>query len=560
MTGQSKTGTQPGTIPIDDMEAVVARARGALASGTPPEIVSRDLLDLLRPYPLPRHHGAALAFSAAQMYGFSADILAEALTRWPNDLELRYRLGNALRMSGQVTQAEAMLRAVLKRRPRHTEAALSLAYMLRDAGRPNAAGAVIDELDATERPEARISAGYIEFLHQCHQYRRAGELCQRALGRAPQDPTLQLLAGRTAHVLGKFELARQHFLTAMDGGLDMSAWGGVVVFLASSQRYSSPQHPDFARFEKMLGNPQLSADARAAVGFALGKAYDDLSMFEQAAQTLREANARAAEGHAWSAAGWKAFVDEQIRASWPLAPRAQSPGEPVPVFVVGLPRSGTTLAAELLGRHPQLSNRGELNWVQFIAQKLQQGRWSGDAQTLQTAAQLYLRQLRLDDSPTHWYVDKNPLNFRYLGLISAMFPQARVIHCVRNARDTALSIWSQFFAHEDNNHAYSLEGIAAFANGYERLMRHWQQRLPIPIFTLSYESMTANPGAVLEQLTAFLGLPPLDLLGATPKTDAPIATASVWQARQPIYRTSTERWRSYVPYLPQLAELFPQAG
>ena len=560
MNEQSKPGIKPGALPVDDMEAVVARARSLLASGIPPERVSADLLDLLRPYPLPRHHSAALAFGAAQMYAFSADILAAALSRWPHDLELRYRLGNALRMSGQVVQAEEMLRGVLKRRPRHAEAALSLAYMLRDAGRPNAAGAVIAELDASQKPEAKVSAGYLEFLHECRQYRRARELSRKALARAPQDPALQLLAGRTAHVLGQFDLARDHFLKAMDGGLDVDAWGSVVVLLASAQRYDSPQHPDFARFEKMLGNPRLSPDAHAAAGFALGKAYDDLSMFEKAAQVLREANARTAAVHAWSAAGWKAFVDDQIRAGYPLAPRARAPGEPVPVFVVGLPRSGTTLAAELLGRHPQLSNRGELNWMQFIAQQLQLGRWSGNAQTLQTAAGLYLRQLQLDDAPTPWYIDKNPLNFRYLGLIAAMFPQARVIHCVRNTRDTALSIWSQFFAHEDNNYAYSLEGIAAFAEGYERLMRHWQQRLSTPIFTLSYESMTAAPGAVLEQLSAFLGLPQLDLLGASPKIDAPIATASVWQARQPIYRTSTERWRGYAPYLPQLTELFPQAG
>ncbi len=490
----------------------------------------------------------------------SAGVLAEALRRWPNDLESQYRLGNALRMNGQLMQAEAMLRGVLKRRPRHSDAALSLAFMLRDAGKPNAAGEVVAELDACERPAASVSAGYIEFLHQCHQYRRASELCQRALARAPRDPALQLLAGRTAHVLGKVDLARSHFLKAMDYGLDFGAWGGVVVLLANSQRYSSPEHPDFARLEKMCGDPGLSPDARAAAHFALGKAYYDLAMFEQAARILGEANQLAARSHAWSAAGWRAFVDEQIRAGRPAATRAQPPGEPVPVFVVGLPRSGTTLAAELLGRHPQVGNRGELNWMQFIAQKLQQSGWRGEAQTLQTAAQLYLSQLQLDDAPMPWYVDKNPLNFRYLGLVSAMFPQARVIHCVRNLRDTALSIWSQFFAHEDGNYAYSLEGIAAFAEGYERLMRHWQQQLSIPIFTLSYEDMTANPAAVLDQLTAFLGLPQSDLLAANPKADAPIVTASLWQARQPIYRTSTERWRSYAPYLPQLAELFPQTG
>ncbi len=556
MTGQSN----PGTIPIDDMEAVVARARSALASGMPLEIVSRDLLALLRPHSLPSYHDAAIAFGAAQMHAFAADILEEALRRWPADLDLRYRLGNALRMSGRIAPAEAMLRGVLKWQPHHSEAARSLAFMLRDAGRPHAAGKVIADLDANEGAPANVAAGYIEFLHQCHQYQRAGELGERVLARAPQDPGLHLLAGRTAHVLGKFDLARSHFLKAIDCGLPADAWGGMALFLANSQRYETLQHPDFARFEHISGDERLSTDARAAACFALGKAYDDLSMHEQAAQAWSKANALAATGHTWSSEDWLAFVDEQIDADWPLPARVPMQGEPVPVFVVGLPRSGTTLAAELLGRHPQARNRGELNWMQFIAQTLGQGHWRGDAHDLQAAAQLYLRQLQLDDPPAHWYVDKNPLNFRYLGLISAMFPQARVIHCVRNLRDTALSIWSQFFAHEDNNYAYSLEGIAAFAKGCEELMRHWQQRLSMPIFTLSYERMTADPAPVLDELARFLGLPQADLLNASPKTDAPIATASVWQARQPIYRTSTERWRSYAPYLPQLGQLFAEAG
>ncbi|HZR33970.1 MAG TPA: sulfotransferase [Nevskia sp.] len=554
MTGQSHAGT----IPIENMEAVVAQARRALASGASPESVLRELLVLLLPHPLPRYREAALAFGAAQLHAFAAGILDEALRRWPADLEVRYRLGNALRMSGQVAPAEAMLRGVLKWQPHHSEAARSLAFMLRDAGRPHAAGKVIADLDANEQPPAQITAGYIEFLHQCHQYQRAGELGERALARAPQDPALHLLMGRTAHVLGKFGLARSHFLKAIDCGLPLEAWGGAVLFLANSQRYDTPQHPDFTRFEQMSGNERLSADARAAAGFALGKAYDDLSMHEQAARAWSKANTLATTARTWSSAAWRAFVDEQIGAAWPLPQRAPMQDEPVPVFVVGLPRSGTTLAAELLGRHPQVRNRGELNWIQFIAQTLEQG--GGDAHDLQAAAELYLRQLRLDDPPVHWYVDKNPLNFRYLGLISAMFPQARMIHCVRNPRDTALSIWSQFFAHEDNNYAYSLEGVAAFAKGYERLMRHWQQRLSIPVFTLSYERMTAEPAAVLDGLTRFLGLPQVDLLGTSPRADTPIATASVWQARQPIYRTSTERWRAYAPYLPQLEQLFVEGG
>jgi hypothetical protein len=157
-----------------------------------------------------------------------------------------------------------------------------------------------------------------------------------------------------------------------------------------------------------------------------------------------------------------------------------------------------------------------------------------------------------DDPPAGWYIDKNPLNFRHLGLISAMLPEARIIHCRRDRRDTALSIWCQLFAHQDNNYAYDWNDIAAFAQGEAQLMRHWQALLPGRIYSLDYQRLAEEPAQTLDELSAFLGLPPLDLVNAAPKADSAIATSSVWQARQPVYRSSIGRWKAYAPYIPEL--------
>ena len=173
---------------------------------------------------------------------------------------------------------------------------------------------------------------------------------------------------------------------------------------------------------------------------------------------------------------------------------------------------------------------------------------------LAEAAALYAAQLRRDDAPAKVILDKNPLNFRHLGMASALLPGLRVIHCQRDARASALSIFRQMFAHEDNGYAYALTDIAAFARGERRLMAHWRNVLPVPVFDLHYERLVSETGATLAALHAFLDLAPA-------AQDAPgedvVRTASVWQARQKVHRHALQQWRAWLPYLPEL-ETIPE--
>ena len=161
---------------------------------------------------------------------------------------------------------------------------------------------------------------------------------------------------------------------------------------------------------------------------------------------------------------------------------------------------------------------------------------------------------RQDDAPATWYIDQDPLNFRYLHIIAAMFPQARVILCQRERRDTALSLWSQDFAHEDCAFAYDFGDIADYAAGHDALVEHWRQTLPLPIHTTSYEDLVADPRSSLAALRDFAGMP--EAGATTHDAAAPINSSSVWQARQPIYTRSVGRWRGYTPFIPELLQ-FP---
>lgn len=362
------------------------------------------------------------------------------------------------------------------------------------------------------------------------------------------------LSANLAWQLGNFGLARARALTALDNGVSSNQWF-IAQTLAYAQRYRSADHPDFELFAGHLRDQALSAKARAAIHFALGKASDNIGDIARAARNFHEAHELARPTTPWSRAAWDQWVDATIAA--PRSYRALPPlDDASPVFIIGLPRTGTTLVAQLLGRDPQVRNRGELSFMPFINRQLATSGRGDEPSVLREATEVYLAQLRQDDAPVRYYLDKNPLNFRHLELIATLFPNARIIHCDRDRRDTALSIWSQFFTHDDYGFAHAFADIAAFAASHDRLLQWWRETVPLPIFPLDYEALVRQPELTLEKLGSFLGILAAHETGRA-RTAAAITTASVWQARQSVYTSSFQRWRAYVQFIPQLVDCFP---
>ena len=213
----------------------------------------------------------------------------------------------------------------------------------------------------------------------------------------------------------------------------------------------------------------------------------------------------------------------------------------MPVFIVGLPRSGTTLAEQILSSHPAVAAGGELQFWRVRALELRRF-MSGapDPAALSQAADDYFALLRGVGPSAKRVTDKAPLNYEELGLIRLALPGARIVHCRRNPVDTALSIYFTEFA-----------DIVFMYRQYERLMAHWRRILPPDKFLeLDYER---------RRLVAFSGLEWEDACLEHERNARIVRTASVWQARQPIYTTSVGRWRRYEPWLGELRELLPKA-
>jgi len=464
----------------------------------------------------------------------------------------RLRTAQALWQQGQVEPARTVLETIVAQHPAHAEAATLLAKLLQGQGLLNAASNVMASLCRHSGGDAAITFRCAQFIQQCQRQPLARALCDEAFARGNASAELHVLAGNIAKELGDFDSARAHYFAALEAGIDLNAWF-VLGALATTQRYDTSAHPDFARFIAHFHNTAYSLHSRATTGFGLAKAYDDIGDYAHAAQTLREANRLSQQAQPWSRAAWAQWLGGRMQ-SRVLDQSLQAAPDFVPIFIVGLPRSGTTLAATQLARHPDVRDRGEVPMLNYIANSLQAGNLQHDARVLREAAELYRRLAVQDDPRARWYIDQDPNNFRYLDLIAALFPQARIIHCRRGHRDTALSIWSQSFAQPHYGFANDFGDIADFFSGHDRLMQHWKQRIQLPIHRLDYEDMISDPASTVEKLKAFIGISAAAKSDDSSSPPAAITSASMWQARQPIYRSSVERWKNYLAYVPELEQ------
>lgn len=481
----------------------------------------------------------------------AASVLQAALARHGDDGELILALAGVRWQMNDHADAQALLEGLLVQQPGHVAAAFMLARLHFEQSRPDAAVQVFRGLFGQHRQPADLVHRAAKMLADGGRKQAAAEMCEAAITIGSGDPFLHVYVAALLGQLGEFERSRKHYLFALEHE-PKTIDAGAAYGLASIGRYGDPAHPDLARFGALLERADLSQSARASVLFALGKAHDDLGDYARAATCLRKANGLI-DHRSWSRKHWRRLVEARL-AGAPLPRRTPAATECVPIFVVGAPRSGTTLVAELLGRSPEVCNRGELDWLPHFAEQVARSA-EVDSALLDRVAAAYLTRLQQGEAGVHWFVDKQPLNFLHVDLIGALFPQARIVHCRRSDRDTALSIWSQHFDSTEYRFAYDFADIAAVLNGCERLMA--KARRDGRLLEARYKELARDPQAVIDDLAAALGLAPFDC-GVPNAVRGAIGTASVWQARQPVYTRAIGRWRAYAEFVPELLRFADQ--
>jgi hypothetical protein len=334
---------------------------------------------------------------------------------------------------------------------------------------------------------------------------------------------------------------------------------------------------DQAALEERLADANLEDGPRARLLFGLAHVLDAQGDYRRAAELLRQANALTLElarrqKREYAPADHERFVDGLIREFGPaFFTRQSGAGHDTrrPVFVFGMPRSGTTLIEQVLASHSRIRGAGELRLARqsFEAIPAVTSRTDNPldcvlhlkGKGIRALADRHLESLSaLDGSHAAHVVDKMPDNYMYVGLLAAMFPGAVFIHCRRDLRDVAVSCWMTDF--RSIRWANALEHIAARFEQYRRLMNHWQAVLPAPIHEVDYEETVADLEGVARRLLAACGLEWEPGCLDFHRTRRPVRTASVGQVRQPIYTRSVARWKNYEIALAELYARLPTIG
>ncbi len=366
-----------------------------------------------------------------------------------------------------------------------------------------------------------------------------------------------LVLGHLMSNSGRFDEAVEHFerSLALAPG-QVAAYEGLV----SSRRLTEADRPLLARIITRLEAGDATDRQRMSLHFAAGKALDDLKDYTRAIQHFDAANRIRRTLSSFDVRRFERRVDRMIdRFTSDLFTRhtKMTGGDETPVLIVGMPRSGTTLVERIVSSHPSVAGGGELVYWNRLG-----AAW-GDApieRLAENAERLragYVAVLRGIGPGALGVTDKMPFNFLWIGLVHLLLPNARIIHCRRNPIDTCLSIYMTQF-NENFGFASERGDLAFYYRQYLRLMSHWRAVLPANrLHELDYEDATSAPEETARKLVAFCGLAWDETCLRPEKNPGAVRTASVWQARQPIYRSSVERWRNYEPWLGELRTLCP---
>jgi tetratricopeptide (TPR) repeat protein len=498
-------------------------------------------------------------------------LLDEAITEYTKAVRLKdddavtcLNLGNALSQKEWFAEAVVAYQRAVQLDPRCYEAHHQMGFALASVDR-------FDEALLSHRralalmpddPRAHEALGATLLLK--HDMAAAEASFRRALALGSESAHVWHGLGTALKCLGRFEDASACFRRALAISPDGAAFFKGLV--ATGRQVADAG--EIARLTALLNEAGLPVGERTAAGFALGKLLDEADRFDEAFGCLSAANllfkeSRASAGEHFDGDLLKRTVARMTQSFTPeFFAQRQSWGETseLPVFIVGMPRSGTTLVEQIAASHPDVFGAGELPDIARLAGSISQGEdlatgqgWTSEA--IAKASKSHLAQLRSLGGGARRVIDKLPGNVFHLGLIALLYPAARVIFCRRDVRDNCLSCYFQQFSKNHLLYTYDLADCGRQYLETERITAHWLKVLPLRMLEIRYEELVADQEGQSRRMIDFLGLPWDPACLEFHRTQRTVVTASVWQVRQPIYTRSVGRWRHYERHLGPLLDV-----
>jgi tetratricopeptide (TPR) repeat protein len=513
-----------GRLPANNAKRLLAEGNKCIAQGAYAEAITfyQDLVKL-EPRHAAAHNNIGAAYCRLGRYKEAEGHFRRAIALEPNFPDPYSNLGNVLRWRGEITESESSLRRAIKLNPRFVDARVNLGLTL-----------------------AFLSRG-----------REAKTHFEKALKAAPRNADALCGLAFVAKTEGRFDDASAYFKRALQVNPNMSgAWAAQ----AGLRKMTAADNAWLDGAEQVAAGAIAPLD-EAELRYAMGKYCDDVGDFKRAFQNYKRANdilKPIAEPYDRDAR--TEFVDDMIRLyKHEIVAQAVAGGSDStkPVFVVGMPRSGTSLTEQIIASHPSAKGAGELEfWSDVVREHgatIRQGQLSES--TKKELAEAYMRNLEERSGDAMRIVDKAPVNSDYLGLILSIFPNARIIYMQRDPIDTCLSCYFQQFALA-LSFTMDLSDLAHYYRGHQRLMAHWRAVLPPgTLLDVPYAELVADQTGWTRKILDFLGLEWDERCLNFQETERSVVTSSFWQVRQKVYKNSVQRWRNYERFIGPLLTL-----
>ena len=529
------------------------------------------------------HYSLATALRLKGQFAEALACLEKTLDLQPSFADAHHAMAHVLRALGRRKDALVCYQKFLENSPENAEAHNNMGVVLQELGHFKAAlrlyaRAVSLRLDYAE---AHNNIGTV--FQELSQFKSALKAYARALEIRPDYAEVHNNIGNTLRDLGKMDDAISYYARAVQykpnyaaahnnignvlkerGDIDfaISAYSRAVEIdpkYATAHRHLSQvkvfktTDSQFQVMKNLFDSTDISDADRCEICFALAKAHHDMGAFAQAFGYFKKGNTIRKETLGYEITTDRKLFQDLQDIQFSMKPVAQldtsATRPPQPIFILGMPRSGTTLVEQIISNHSSVTGGGELPYAWQLGSEFILPHGQTSSADIQKFGEKYLEKIRALSEGRPFVTDKMPQNFRLIGLILCAMPNAKIVHVQRDARAIAWSNYKHYFMSKGLGYCYNLADLVEYFNLYSRLMTSWNARFPAAIYNLNYEQLTENPEPETRRLIDYLELDWEDSCLSPEQNSRSIRTASQQQVRQKVYKGSSQEWLKYAPFL-----------